>query len=98
MFKHLKCLRNNNYEDFYSNRSNVDSQDICLYEHSIENDNSNEKFDNDILKYFKQYFQSLIQIKKPLLMLCITNCFCWMSLVCYSLYFTDFVAKEIFGT
>lgn len=29
--------------------------------------------------------------------LCLTNLFCWMSLVCYSLYFTDFVGEAVFG-
>ena len=29
--------------------------------------------------------------------LCVTNLFCWMSLVCYSLYFTDFVGEAVFG-
>ena len=28
--------------------------------------------------------------------LCLTNLFCWMSLVCYSLYFTDFVGEAVF--
>ena len=29
--------------------------------------------------------------------LCLTNLFCWSSLVCYSLYFTDFVGQAVFG-
>lgn len=32
----------------------------------------------------------------PLQVLCLTNLFCWMSLVCYSLYFTDFVGQAVF--
>lgn len=28
--------------------------------------------------------------------LCLTNLFCWSSLVCYSLYFTDFVGQAVF--
>lgn len=28
--------------------------------------------------------------------LCLTNLFCWSSLVCYSLYFTDFVGQSVF--
>jgi solute carrier family 45 protein 1/2/4 len=59
------------------------------------NDYDDEK--NNFFNYFKHYFLSIFNIKRPLLLLCITNCFCWMSLICYSLYFTDFVAKEIFG-
>uniref|UniRef100_A0A2M3Z1X8 Putative sucrose transporter n=1 Tax=Anopheles braziliensis TaxID=58242 RepID=A0A2M3Z1X8_9DIPT len=29
--------------------------------------------------------------------LCITNLFCWMSHISYSLYFTDFVGEKVFG-
>ncbi|XP_044312890.1 proton-associated sugar transporter A-like [Drosophila rhopaloa] len=29
-------------------------------------------------------------------MICITNLFCWMAHVCYSLYFTDFVGEAVF--
>lgn len=28
---------------------------------------------------------------------CLTNLFCWMAHVCYSLYFTDFVGEAVFG-
>lgn len=34
---------------------------------------------------------------QSLRILCLTNLFCWMSLVCYSLYFTDFVGEAVFG-
>uniref|UniRef100_A0A2M4ACQ0 Putative sucrose transporter n=1 Tax=Anopheles triannulatus TaxID=58253 RepID=A0A2M4ACQ0_9DIPT len=29
--------------------------------------------------------------------LCVTNLFCWMSHISYSLYFTDFVGEKVFG-
>lgn len=29
--------------------------------------------------------------------LCMTNLFCWMAHVCYSLYFTDYVGEAVFG-
>lgn len=32
-----------------------------------------------------------------MIILCLTNLFCWMSLVCYSLYFTDFVGQSVYG-
>ena len=53
--------------------------------------------DIKLFEYLKNYFKSIILVPKPLILLCITNYFCWSSLICYSLYFTDFVAKEIFG-
>jgi hypothetical protein len=34
---------------------------------------------------------------RSLLILCLTNLFSWMSLVCYSLFFTDFVGQAVYG-
>ena len=48
----------------------------------------------EILKY---YLSSIFKMPKSLRWLCLTHCFCWMSLLCYSLYFTDFVGEEIYG-
>ena len=45
----------------------------------------------------KTYLRSIIHLPRSLLILCITNLFCWMSLVCYSLYFTDFVGQAVYG-
>ncbi|GFR22388.1 membrane-associated transporter protein [Trichonephila clavata] len=45
----------------------------------------------------KDFLKSLFRMPKSLKILCLTNLFCWMSLVCYSLYFTDFVAECVFG-
>ncbi|GAB1610937.1 solute carrier family 45 member 4-like [Argonauta hians] len=44
----------------------------------------------------KTYLRSIIHMPKSLSILCLTNLFCWMSLVCYSLYFTDFVGQAVF--
>lgn len=46
---------------------------------------------------FREYVKTIIQLPKSLQWLCVTNFFCWMSLVCYSLYFTDFVGEAVFG-
>ena len=45
----------------------------------------------------KTYLRSIIKMPRSLFVLCLTNLFCWMSLVCYSLYFTDFVGQSVFG-
>ena len=45
----------------------------------------------------KTYLRSIVKIPRSLLVLCLTNLFCWMSLVCYSLYFTDFVGQTVYG-
>ena len=43
------------------------------------------------------YFdRTIIYMPNSLRVLCLTNLFCWMSLVCYSLYFTDFVGEAVF--
>ena len=43
-----------------------------------------------------QYLWSIIYMPHSMKILCLTNLFCWMSLVCYSLYFTDFVGEAVF--
>jgi solute carrier family 45 protein 1/2/4 len=45
----------------------------------------------------KTYLVSIIRMPRSLFVLCLTNLFCWMSLVCYSLYFTDFVGQAVYG-
>ncbi|OWF52242.1 Proton-associated sugar transporter A [Mizuhopecten yessoensis] len=56
---------------------------------------------NNIVTYstevtLKTYLLSIIHMPRSIAILCLTNLFCWMSLVCYSLYFTDFVGQAIF--
>ncbi|CAH1374088.1 membrane-associated transporter protein [Tenebrio molitor] len=43
------------------------------------------------------YLKSIVHMPKSLKILCLTNLFCWMAHVCYSLYFTDFVGEAVFG-
>lgn len=45
----------------------------------------------------KTYLKSIVKMPRSLSILCLTNLFCWMSLVCYSLYFTDFVGQAVYG-
>ena len=45
---------------------------------------------------FTNYLWTIIYMPNSLRVLCLTNLFCWMSLVCYSLYFTDFVGEAVF--
>ncbi len=46
---------------------------------------------------FSDYIHSIIKMPASLRILCVTNLFSWMSLVCYSLYFTDFVGESVFS-
>lgn len=43
------------------------------------------------------YLRSIVFMPKSLRMVCVTNLFCWMAHVCYSLYFTDFVGEAVYG-
>ncbi|XP_037954089.1 proton-associated sugar transporter A [Teleopsis dalmanni] len=43
------------------------------------------------------YLQSILYMPHSLRMICLTNLFCWMAHVCYSLYFTDFVGEAVFN-
>lgn len=44
----------------------------------------------------KEYLMSIVYMPHSLRMVCLTNLFCWMAHVCYSLYFTDFVGEAVF--
>lgn len=43
------------------------------------------------------YLLSILHMPHSIRMVCLTNLFCWMAHVCYSLYFTDFVGESVFG-
>uniref|UniRef100_A0A0A1WQY2 Membrane-associated transporter protein n=1 Tax=Zeugodacus cucurbitae TaxID=28588 RepID=A0A0A1WQY2_ZEUCU len=42
------------------------------------------------------YLYSIVYMPHSLRMICLTNLFCWMAHVCYSLYFTDFVGEAVY--
>lgn len=43
------------------------------------------------------YLRSIVFMPHSMRMVCLTNLFCWMAHVCYSLYFTDFVGEAVFN-
>ncbi|XP_070172559.1 membrane-associated transporter protein [Polyergus mexicanus] len=45
----------------------------------------------------KEYLLSIVYMPHSLRLVCLTNLFCWMAHVCYSLYFTDFVGEAVYG-
>ncbi|XP_053659699.1 proton-associated sugar transporter A-like [Anopheles marshallii] len=45
----------------------------------------------------KEFLKTTFRIPSTLGVLCVTNLFCWMSHISYSLYFTDFVGENVFG-
>ncbi|XP_064468930.1 proton-associated sugar transporter A-like [Ornithodoros turicata] len=48
-------------------------------------------------KGLTDYLKSILYMPHSLRILCLTNYFCWMSLVSYSLYFTEFVGAAVFN-
>ncbi|KAE9527697.1 hypothetical protein AGLY_012770 [Aphis glycines] len=46
---------------------------------------------------FAHYLKTIVVMPKSIKLLCLTNLFCWMAHVCYSLYFTDYVGEAVFG-
>ncbi|XP_059607914.1 proton-associated sugar transporter A-like isoform X2 [Phlebotomus argentipes] len=45
---------------------------------------------------FLTYIRSVVKMPSSIKILCLTSLFGWMSDVCYSLYFTDFVGEAVF--
>ncbi|CAL1538399.1 unnamed protein product [Lymnaea stagnalis] len=45
----------------------------------------------------RTYLRSIVRMPRSMWVLCLCNLLCWMSLVCYSLYFTDFVGQSVYG-
>ncbi|KAF7266420.1 hypothetical protein GWI33_020251 [Rhynchophorus ferrugineus] len=45
----------------------------------------------------RHYLKSIVYMPWSIRILCVTNLFCWMAHVCYSLYFTDFVGEAVFN-
>lgn len=45
----------------------------------------------------KAYLLSIVYMPRSMMVLCLTNLFCWMSLVSYSLFLTDFAGAVVYG-
>jgi solute carrier family 45, member 1/2/4 len=73
----------------------ANSDNYCLLEWSTidSDDNSNN---NNIRSKIREQFHGILEMPQHIFILCLANFFCWISLICYSLYFTDFVAQTIF--
>jgi solute carrier family 45 protein 1/2/4 len=66
-------------------------------EEEIEENRLESSVNNDIKVSYLDYIRSIIYMPSSLRWLCLTNFFCWMALVSYSLFFTDFVGQAVFG-
>ncbi|KAL5286666.1 hypothetical protein ACFFRR_007965 [Megaselia abdita] len=58
---------------------------------------ANEAEEEDDVISLKEYLKSIVVMPKSMWLLCLTNLFCWMSHLCYNLYFTDYVGQAVFG-
>ncbi len=75
-------------EDLSSVEEDSSETNASKIHESICNNQFEDLSQIEILKY---YLTSIIRMPSSLRWLCVTHCFSWMSLLCYSLYFTDFV-------
>ncbi|CAF1017497.1 unnamed protein product [Rotaria sordida] len=74
-----------------------DDHDRNLYESSPFSSSSSTSSRNNVKVSYFDYIRSIIYMPSSLRWLCLTNFFCWMALVSYSLFFTDFVGQAVFG-
>lgn len=78
--------------------SKCDSEDLSITNKGASDVNSGKKsLDiSDLSEIsFTTYMRSFFRMPRSIAVLCLTNFFCWLSLVCYSLYFTDFVGQSV---
>lgn len=67
-------------------------QDTNYVEHGFD-----ESIEGNPKATLREYLLSIVYMPHSLRMVCLTNLFCWMAHVCYSLYFTDFVGEAVYG-
>lgn len=70
----------------------VTTQNIDYMKHGF-----NEDIGENPKVTLMEYLLSIVYMPHSLRMVCLTNLFCWMAHVCYSLYFTDFVGEAVYG-
>ena len=64
---------------------------------SVYVDEDEKDLEDKMKVSYLDYIRSIIYMPSSLRWLCVTNFFCWMALVSYSLFFTDFVGQAVFG-
>ncbi|KAH8417303.1 hypothetical protein KR222_008395 [Zaprionus bogoriensis] len=63
----------------------------------IETDDIPVPENSEEIQTLSHYLLSIVYMPYSLRLVCLTNLFCWMAHVCYSLYFTDFVGEAVFN-
>lgn len=92
---------NSNDVNIVMDAKNGDAKEIinCDANHngipSSESDDDDEDDDEHRVSLI-QYLKSIVIMPASIRILCLTNLLCWMSHLCYCLYFTDFVGEAVF--
>jgi solute carrier family 45, member 1/2/4 len=89
----------------YERMDNDYDDDTCDFEEDIQNKNVSTQQQQQqqqvnsasMWQTLKYYMKSIVNMPSSIKLLCVAHCLSWMSLLCYSLYFTDFVGEEIYG-
>ncbi|XP_034475477.1 proton-associated sugar transporter A [Drosophila innubila] len=88
-------------EQGFSNKENVGETSFTENQDGMHRFESATDFsvpqNGDEVQSLSHYLLSIVYMPYSLRIVCLTNLFCWMSHVCYSLYFTDFVGEAVFN-
>ncbi|KAH8366979.1 hypothetical protein KR200_007206 [Drosophila serrata] len=74
----------------------VENQDLLQANSGGGNEDLIHNHNSMEVESLQHYLLSIVHMPFSLRILCLTNLFCWMAHVCYSLYFTDFVGEAVF--
>lgn len=74
-----------------------DIPEAMIAEAGYDNGGFDEGTETNPRTTLREYLLSILYMPHSMRMLCLTNLFCWMAHVCYSLYFTDFVGEAVYG-
>ncbi|KAH8379371.1 hypothetical protein KR009_004449 [Drosophila setifemur] len=82
-------------QDAIDETSFTENLDIQIENNAVDDDLKQTPKSVEI-ESLRHYLLSIVHMPLSLRMICLTNLFCWMAHVCYSLYFTDFVGEAVF--
>lgn len=75
----------------------TESMELARQKSSSPSKARGKEVDDEAPPTFKEYLLSIIYMPRTMMILCLTNLFCWMALVSYSLFLTDFVGAVVYG-
>lgn len=86
-----------NDDDDASGREEAESVELARRKPTSPSKTRGKDDDDKAALTLKDYFLSIIYMPRTMMILCLTNLFCWMALVSYSLFLTDFVGAIVYG-